>query len=167
MMQLLPGPDRPFTGRHMAAVVLLFFGTIIVVNIVMATAAIRTFPGLNAHNSYVASQTYNLLLGDAATQAKLGWWAEIGVSPDRRVRLALRDRSGTLLRGFVVTALAGRPASAAEDRTLAFDPTPEGYQAAEALDPGRWLVEIEARKENRLVWRETHRVSIAGPGAAP
>lgn len=159
MKRLLPGADRPFTGRHMLAVVGLFFGTVIAVNAVMATAAVRTFPGLNARNGYVASQTYNLLLDDAAAQARRGWRAEVETA-DGQLRLALRDRAGALLRGLTVTALAGRPANAAADRILLLRPVRDGYEAAEGLAAGRWLLEIEAREGDRLVWRETRPVTV-------
>ena len=158
-MRFLPGPDRPFTGAHMLAVVLLFFGTIIGVNLVMATMAVRTFPGLNARNGYVASQTYNRLLKDAEAQKAHGWRVTLD-APGGRVRLALADKGGTPLRGLTVTALAGRPASAAEDRTLAFRATQAGYESVEPLAPGRWLVEIEARNGG-LVWRETRELTVA------
>jgi nitrogen fixation protein FixH len=159
MMRFLPGRGRPFTGAHMLAVVFLFFGTIIAVNLVMATLAVRTFPGLNAKNSYVASQTYNILLEDAAAQSARGWQAQIDAA-DGHVRLALADRSGALLRGLTVTALAGRPASAAEDRTLAFEATAEGYRSAEPLAPGRWLIELEAWRDASLAWRETSQLTV-------
>lgn len=163
MMRFLPGHDRPFTGWHMLAVVFLFFGTIIAVNLVMATLAVSTFPGLNAHNGYVASQTYNLLLDDAAAQDERGWQAALSVERGM-LRLDLTDRSGTKLRGLQVAALAGRPASAAEDRTLDFAPTAEGYEATEPLEPGRWLLEIEARRDGTLAWRPTRDLVVPHEG---
>lgn len=162
MFQLLPGADRPFTGSHMFAVICLFFGTIIAINAVMATFAVRTFPGLNAKNGYVASQTYNVLLDGAAAQARRGWQARVD-APDGRLRVSLRDRRGALLRGLAVSALAGRPASAATDRVLLLRPARDGYQAVEALAAGRWLLEIEAHQGNRLVWRETLAVTVRRP----
>ena len=159
MTGLLPGRGRPFTGAHMLAVVFLFFGTIIAANVVMATFAIRTFPGLNAHNGYVASQTYNHLLVDAQTQARRGWQARID-APDGHVRLILADRSGTPLRGLEVSALAGRPASAAQDRTLRFRATSDGYLSVEALAPGRWLLETTASRDRSVAWRETREVAV-------
>lgn len=165
MIRFLPSADRPFTGRHMLVVVGLFFGTIIAVNVVMATLAVRTFPGLNARNGYVASQTYNLLLDDAAAQAERGWRSKVEV-PDGRLRLTLRDRGGAPLRGLAVTALAGRPASAAADRVVQLRPTRDGYEAADTLAAGRWLLEIEAHEGGRLVWRETLAIVVKQPEGA-
>jgi nitrogen fixation protein FixH len=122
MLRFLPGRDRPFTGAHMLAVVGLFFGTVIGVNLVMATVAVRTFPGLNAKNGYVASQTYNLLLDDAAAQEERGWRAEVGTRGGA-LHVKLRDRSGAALHGLTVTALAGRPATASADHLVKLFPT--------------------------------------------
>lgn len=145
---------RIFTGRHMLLVVAGFFGTIIAVNLLMAYAAVSTFPGLNAHNSYVASQNYNLLLADAAAQEERGLSGRVELREGRLV-VTLRDRSGAPQGGLSVEALAGRPASAATDRVLALDAHGDGYAATRPLERGRWLVEIEARRRGELVWRET------------
>ena len=56
---------RRFTGYHMAAILVAFFGVIIAVNMVMATLATRTFGGVVVENSYVASQEFNGWLKDA------------------------------------------------------------------------------------------------------
>jgi nitrogen fixation protein FixH len=138
----------------MLLVVAGFFGTIIAVNVLMAYAAVSTFPGLNAHNSYVASQNYNILLADAAVQAERGLKGQVEQRAGRLV-LTLRDRNGAPLGGLSVEALAGRPASAATDRMLPLQARGDGYEAAEPLAQGRWLVEIEARRRGELVWRET------------
>ena len=148
-----------FTGRHMLLVVFGFFGTIITVNVLMAYAAVSTFPGLNAHNSYVASQNYNLLLADAAAQESRGLRGEVDLREGRLV-LMLRDKGGAPLGGLSVEALARRPASAATDRVLVLDAKGDGYEAATPLERGRWLVEIEARRRGELLWRETRPVVV-------
>ena len=50
---------REFTGYHMVAVMTLFFGTIISVNLLMAWYANTSWSGLVVKNSYVASQEFN------------------------------------------------------------------------------------------------------------
>ena len=50
---------RPFTGYHMTAILVAFFGVVIVVNFVMARYAVATFGGTVVDNSYVASQEFN------------------------------------------------------------------------------------------------------------
>ena len=48
---------RPFTGRHMAAIMVAFFGVVIAVNVYMARLATSTFTGVVVENSYVAGST--------------------------------------------------------------------------------------------------------------
>src|SRR5204862_1481429 len=89
--------DRHFTGWHMLAVVVLFFGTIIGVNIVMVLAATGTFPGLVVTNSYVASQHYNELLASDRAQDRQGWRIELD-APGGVVSFRLADRDGVAQR---------------------------------------------------------------------
>lgn len=46
------------------------FSIIITVNLTLAFQAVRTFPGLEVRNSYVASQTFD---ADRTAQLGLGW----------------------------------------------------------------------------------------------
>jgi nitrogen fixation protein FixH len=57
----------------MLAVVFVFFGVIIAVNIALAVAATGTFPGLVVENSYVSIQNYDEILARAREQDKAGW----------------------------------------------------------------------------------------------
>ena len=59
--------SRPFTGRHMAMILVAFFGVVIVVNLIMARYASSTFGGIVVENSYVASQEFNKWLDEAET----------------------------------------------------------------------------------------------------
>ena len=62
--------ERRFTGRHAALLFVGSFGIIISVNVALAVNAVRTFPGLEVKNSYVASQEFNDRLH---AQTALGW----------------------------------------------------------------------------------------------
>ncbi len=57
-------------GWHVLSMFLLGFGIIISVNLTLAFNAVRTFPGLEVKNSYVASQSFN---ADRAAQIALEW----------------------------------------------------------------------------------------------
>ncbi|KQT55189.1 MULTISPECIES: FixH family protein [unclassified Aureimonas] len=151
-------PGNTFKGWHMAAVVGLFFGTVIAVNVLMAYKAISTFPGLNAKNGYVASQTYDRLLQDAAEQDGRGWTSVVETR-DGHLALTLLDAGKKSVEGLDVRALVGRPASASTDRELALLPTPRGYETPATLERGKWLAEIVARRNGELVWRETRPVT--------
>ena len=57
-------------GWHVALWFSMAFGVIIAVNLTLAFNAVRTFPGLEVKNSYVASQSFD---ADRAAQNALGW----------------------------------------------------------------------------------------------
>ena len=155
--------DHPFTGRHMLAVVLLFFGTIIGVNIVMVISATGTFPGLVVKNSYVASQNFNRTLAEAQAQDETGWRMELDAA-DGAIAVRLFDRDGVPLRGLAVTAAAGRPSTTGEDRSIALVQDGAGYRAAEALPPGLWEIAIEARRDGTRVFGARERIHVGGKG---
>jgi nitrogen fixation protein FixH len=151
--------DHPFTGRHMLVVVLLFFGTIIAVNIAMVVAATGTFPGLVVQNSYVASQNYNELLESARIQNDAGWQAELA-APDGVITFKLADRDGVARQRLQVTALAGRPSSTQEDRVIELVEEAGRYTAEEALPAGLWDVDVEAKRDDELIFREQRRLHV-------
>lgn len=155
--------DHPFTGRHMLAIVLLFFGTIIGVNTVLVISATGTFPGLVVKNSYVASQNFNNTLAEARAQEATGWRMELDVA-DGAIAVRLADRDGVPLRGLEVTAAAGRPSTKAEDRTLMLGEDGDGYRAADALPPGLWEIAIEARRDGARVFGARERIHVIGKG---
>ena len=140
---------RKFTGWHMFAILISFFGVVVAVNMVMATAAIRTFGGTVVDNSYVASQRFNGWLGEARAQERLGWTARLGLDDSRHVTVALNDRA-TPLAGAEVEAVARHPLGRAPDVTLRFQARHAGaYVSDAALPAGRWLVHVEVRRSGR------------------
>ena len=137
---------RHFTGRHMLVLMLAFFGSVIAVNLVMATLATRTFGGTVVDNSYVASQRFNGWLDDARAQDRLGWTATVEMGPDRHVTTALAARSGQL-DGAVVTALASHPVGREADVQLRFRSVGGGRHRSDApLPPGRWNLHVEVQR---------------------
>ncbi len=156
--------DNPFTGRHMLALILAFFGTVVSVNLVMAFFATGTFPGLVVKNSYVASQNYNRALAETRAQAATGWRMAIGAEAGI-VAVTLEDRDGTPLGRLAVTAAVGRPSTTQQDRIVDLVETPAGYRATEALAPGQWEVAVEVREDDVLVFAGRERIHVAGgPG---
>jgi nitrogen fixation protein FixH len=150
---------HPFTGLHMLAVVFLFFGTIIAVNVAMVFAATGTFPGLVVKNSYVASQNYNELLAEARLQEQAGWRAEL-TTRDGVISFRLADEAGRMQHGLDVRAIVGRPSTTMEDRELSLREGTDGYIAAESVATGLWEIDIEALRGETLVYRKRQRLFI-------
>jgi nitrogen fixation protein FixH len=130
---------KRFTGRHMTAILLAFFGVIVAVNFTMATLATRTFGGVVVENSYVASQEYNGWLKAARAQAELGWKAEAGLDGTRRVTVEVTAP------GAVVTGYAVHPLGREADAPLKFTGI-ESFLSERPLPAGRWTVHILVRR---------------------
>lgn len=144
MAPLAARTARPFTGRHMALVMIGFFGVVIGVNMLLANLAVATFSGTVVENSYVASQGFNSLLGAAAADKALGWKLALGRTEHGTVRLQLSDASGRPLTGAAVRAEADHPLGAKAVVVLTpREVAPGVYEAA--LPAGRWHVAVEVR----------------------
>ena len=140
---------RKFTGWHMFAILIAFFGVVVAVNMTMATMAIRTFGGTVVDNSYVASQRFNTWLAESRAQERLGWTARLGVDDSRHVTVTLSER-GTPLVGAEIEAVARHPLGRAPDVTLRFEARAAGvYHSRARLPAGRWLVHVGVRRGGR------------------
>jgi nitrogen fixation protein FixH len=132
---------RRFTGWHMLAIMVGMFGTIIAVNLVMATFAVTTFGGTVVDNSYVASQEFNGWLSAAREQARLGWSVAVSGDSDHRAEIAVQAPGGALS-GAEVSAVATHPLGRQAQRAVAFVPAHGRYVSVRPLPPGRWLLRI-------------------------
>ena len=140
---------RQFTGRHMAAILVVFFGVVVAVNFTMARFASATFGGVVVENSYVASQEFNRWLDQADAERALGWDAVTAWRPDGRLAVTLRGAPS----GAEVTATARHPLGRLPDRDFAFEPSGNlRFVSREVLPEGRWLLRLEVRS-GESVWR--------------
>lgn len=134
-----------FTGWHMLATMIGFFGVVIAVNVVMASDAIRTFGGMVVENSYVATTHYNRWLAEGRAQEKAGWHALPAADNSGVVSLRL-SRAGNAVDGAAVSVIANHPVGLVASRTIVLRPLGEGlYRAGERLPKGRWLLRIDVR----------------------
>ena len=141
----------PFTGKHIALIIVAFFAVVVGVNLIMARAAVRTFGGVVVDNSYVASQNYNKWLDLAARQKALGWSAKVARSSDGRVVVTM---AGAPASGLTLRAEARHPLGRRPDQVLTFQRQADGsFRSNETLGAGRWKVRIDAQAEDQR-WRE-------------
>lgn len=141
----------PFTGKHIAIIIVAFFAVVIGVNLVMARAAIRTFGGVVVDNSYVASQHYNRWLDEAKRQKALGWTAKSSRLADGRVAITMAGVPGS---GLTLSALARHPLGQLPDQALTFQRQADGsFVSNQPLPVERWKLRIEAQLGNQR-WRE-------------
>lgn len=140
----------PLTGRKVLLAFVAFFGVIIVVNLVLATQAVRTFPGLETANSYVASQRFD---DDRAAQEALGWSAEARIVGGELV-LALTDAAGRPAEVAGVSGIFGRPTSVRDDQTPAFVFDGEVWRAPVVTQPGQWNLRLVALAGDGTAFRQ-------------
>ena len=146
-------PRKPFTGRHMAAVMVGGFGLVVGVNLFMAWQASSTFGGVVVENSYVASQNFNRWLDQAAQARALGWEAKASRLPDGRIRLT----TANLPAGAIATATARHPVGREPDARLTFAPDGTGFTSREVLGDGRWILRLTI-SANGQEWRDEQNV---------
>ena len=140
---------RPFTGRHIAAILVAFFGVVIAVNLVMAHFASSTFGGVVVENSYVASQEYNQWLHEAAKEKALGWSAKAARLADGRVSVTLAGAP----QGATLSGDAWHPLGRLPDQPLSFTVQSDGsFVSSKPVPAGRWRLRLQAQAQGKQ-WR--------------
>ena len=153
--------EREFTGFHMAAALVLFFGVIITVNLIMAWFANSTWSGLVVKNSYVASQEFNSKVEQVKAQEALGWKGSL-TSSAGIVRWSLVDTGAKPVAADAVTVRFRRPVTESEDATVSMVPDEKGgWQAAFPLGEGIWIAVVDVQSATNGLWRETLRFSVS------
>ena len=132
--------ERTFTGWHMLAVFGGCFAVIISVNLALAYSAVKTFPGLETKNSYVASQSFD---ARRAEQQSLGWevYAE---ARGGLLILSIKDSEGRPVQAGSLDAVLGRATHVQDDRSPEFAFDGRAYVARETLAPGNWNIRMKA-----------------------
>ena len=132
--------QRQFTGWHMLAMMVAFFGVVIAVNLTMARIAIGSFGGVVVENSYVASQEFNGWLEQTRQQEALGWTVTRQLQADRRLLVSIVGAPETL----AITGTARPPLGKATDLPLTFNRIAPGeYLSAVPLPAGRMTVRLQ------------------------
>ncbi|WP_439521664.1 FixH family protein [Marivita sp.] len=128
------------TGWHALAIFGGAFAVIISVNLVLAYSAVKTFPGLEVKNSYVASQEFDIR---RAEQESLGWsvYAE---SKGGLLILSIKDADGRPVQTGSLEAVLGRATHVQDDRSPEFAFDGQAYVARESLRPGNWNIRMKA-----------------------
>ena len=150
-----------FTGRHMLAIMLAFFGVIIAVNITMAVKANTSWTGLVVKNTYIASQQFNGRAEEGRRQAALGWSSGLTID-EGRLRYTLADAAGAAVQLSGGTANFRRPVSDSEDVSVTLESHGDVIEGATALADGAWIVESLADAGLDWPYRETRRLYLRG-----
>ena len=147
------------TGRHVLFITVSCFAVVIGVNLTLAVQAVRTFPGLEVKNSYVASQTFDT---DRAAQEALGWTVTARVEMDV-LRLDFTSQDGGVVLPATFSATIGRATHVADDRTPDFRGTDGSYFAPMVLEPGLWHLRVAAIAEDGTRFRQRLSLRVPAP----
>ncbi len=148
---------REITGRHVFFGFVGAFGVIIAVNVILAINAVRTFPGLEVKNSYVASQQFD---ARRAAQEALGWdvaaWVE-----DGELFLTFADAEGPV-EPIIEKAIFGHATTVQGDQSpdWTFDGT--AFRAPVVARPGNWNLRIEARADDETLFQQRIVILVDG-----
>ncbi|PYG27017.1 FixH family protein [Pelagimonas varians] len=132
--------EKKLTGWHVFAIFGGAFGVIIAVNLFLAFSAVRTFPGLETSNSYVASQTFD---DRREAQEALGWTVSAQQVGDE-LRLSITKPDGSPVQVGKLEATVGRPTHVKDDLTPDFQFDGRSYVARETLAAGNWNIRMKA-----------------------
>jgi nitrogen fixation protein FixH len=151
---------KRITGWHVLALFGTGFGIIIAVNLTLAVSAVRTFPGLEVKNSYVASQTFD---ADRAAQEALEW--DVSARLERGSLWLSFDQHGAPVQPEIVKAVFGRPTATAADQEPVFAWTGSEFvaplQMTRDAAGGNWDLWIEARADNGTLFKQRLPVEVA------
>ena len=111
-------------GWHVLTGFVSAFAVIISVNVFMATSAVRTFPGLEVKNSYVASQEFDR----RRTQQEALGWTVLADWTGGMVHLSITDADGPV-RVKDLHAVVGRATQVADDVEPVFAFNGQTYEA--------------------------------------
>lgn len=149
---------RELTGAKVFAITAGAFGVIIAINVYMAVKAVRTFPGLEVENSYVASQDFDKEL---AAQKALGWTLKHSYENGQMI-LAFTDSTGTPVEARDITAVIGRTTEAAQDVRPAFTYANGVFTAPVTLEKGKWMVLLDAHAADGTLFHQRLDLFVKG-----
>ncbi|MDJ0639241.1 MAG: FixH family protein [Paracoccaceae bacterium] len=130
-------------GWHVLGAFVLAFGIIISVNLTLAFNAVKTFPGLETKNSYVASQAFER---NRQAQTRLDW--EVGAVVEGGVLTLSVMKDGQAVEPLIERATFGRATHVGADQTPDFAFNGHAFTAPVTAGPGNWNLRLVARAED-------------------
>lgn len=136
--------ERQLTGKHVLFIFVAAFGVIIAVNLTLAYSAVKTFPGLEVKNSYVASQEFDVR---RHAQEALGWTIQANHN-DGILTLGITDVAGAPVEVASLDATVGRATHVFDDVEPDFQFDGEQYVASVPLGDGNWNIRMLATAQD-------------------
>lgn len=150
--------SKPLTGRTVFLFTAAAFGVIIAVNVTMAVQAVRTFPGLEVKNSYVASQQFE---AKRDAQDALGWTVSTEYV-DGHLTLVFNGEDGQPVTVHNLQVLIGRTTEAREDQRPEFALVDQAYTTPLDLARGKWMLQVSAEAEDGTAFHQRLALQVRG-----
>ena len=157
-------PAKALTGRKVLAMLIAFFGVVIVVNVFMVKAAISTFGGVDTKSSYEAGRMFEGEVAKAAAQTARDWQVDeqLTASGDEQVlAIDLHDAQGAPVTGVDVEATLAHPVDERNDVTVKLAEIDAGTYRGQAVVPaGVWEIELLVVRGDEQLFRSKNRVIV-------
>lgn len=152
-------------GKHVLAILLAYFGTVIGVNAYMATVAVKTFSGMEAAKPYQEGLRYDDEIARARAQEQRAWKVEASVrakDDGAIVEVTQADAAGFATPGLTFKATFLHPADRRRDVSVDLVKVDAGrYTAVAAVPAGHWDLKIEAGDGREPLFRSVSRIDLA------
>jgi len=142
--------QRQLTGKHVLFGFVGAFTIIISVNLLLAYSAVKTFPGLEVKNSYIASQKFD---ERRDAQEALGWTVRANHAAGL-LTLAITDTAGAPVELASLEATVGRATHVFDDVEPEFRFDGQAYRAAVPLGDGNWNIRMLAKAQDGTEFRQ-------------
>jgi nitrogen fixation protein FixH len=143
-------------GWHVFAGFAAAFGVIIAVNLTLAFQAVKTFPGLEVRNSYVASQKFDV---ERDAQLALGW--DVSAKLEGQTLSLVVLEGGRPIAPEIESATFGRATNVQYDETPEFTFNGKEMVAQVTGGSGNWNLRLRARSEDGTLFQQ--RIIVRGP----
>ena len=140
---------KEITGWHVFGIFAVGFGTIIAVNLTLTWNAVRTFPGLEVKNSYIASQSFDV---DRAAQLALDWDVSARLDVDQLILTITQN--GKPVEPLIEKAVFGRATSVVADQMLDFTFDGAAFVAPVTAGEGNWNLRLAARSADGTLFQQ-------------
>lgn len=152
------------TGRKVLAMLIAFFGVVMVVNFFMMKAAISTFGGVDTKSSYEAGRLFEGEVAKAAAQTARDWQVNAHLTPsgaDQVLAVDLRDGGGAPVTGVAVEATLAHPVDERNDVTFKLAEAGAGaYRGQAAVPAGVWELNLLIVRGDQQLFRSKNRVIV-------
>lgn len=155
---------KQLTGGKVLAMLIAFFGLVILVNFAMMKAAISTFGGVDTKSSYEAGRMFESEVARADAQAARDWKVDAHLAPagqKQELTVTLRDAKGAAITGVTVQATLAHPVDERKDVAFALaESSPGVYRGQTAVPGGVWELNLLVVHGTQQLFQSKNRVIV-------